>query len=138
MMKPSDRYLKIVEWSEEDRCYVGACPGLMLGGVHGNDEAKVYAELCQAVEVWIAIHEADGTPLPAATADKDYSGKFVVRVGKDLHRELTIGALRDGVSLNAFCTKVLREGRTPYGRSTDAERREMPQVKGARSSRKGP
>ena len=49
-MKPSDRYLKIVEWSEEDGCYVGTCPGLMLGGVHGADEAKVYKELCQAVE----------------------------------------------------------------------------------------
>ena len=34
-MKKRDRYLKMVEWSEEDRCYVGTCPGLMLGGVHG-------------------------------------------------------------------------------------------------------
>ena len=34
-MKPSDRYLKIVEWSDEDGCCVGTCPGLMLGGVQG-------------------------------------------------------------------------------------------------------
>jgi len=122
-MKPSDRYLKIVEWSEEDRCYVGACPGLMLGGVHGGDEAKVYAELCQAVEEWIAIHDADGTPLPAPTAGKDYSGKFVVRVGKALHQELAIHALREDVSLNSYCAKVLREGRAPYGRVIDAKRR---------------
>jgi predicted RNase H-like HicB family nuclease len=67
-MKASDRYLKIVEWSEEDGCYVGTCPGLMLGGVHGDDEARVYAELCQTVEEWIAIHEQDGAPLPPATA----------------------------------------------------------------------
>jgi predicted HicB family RNase H-like nuclease len=114
-MRPSDRYLKIVEWSEEDRCYVGTCPGLMLGGIHGGDEAKVYAELCKAVEEWIAIHEADGTPPPAPTAGRDYSGKFVVRVGKELHQELALHALREGVSLNAYCTKVLREGRVPYG-----------------------
>ncbi len=25
-MKVSDQYLKIVEWSEEDQCYVGTCP----------------------------------------------------------------------------------------------------------------
>ena len=41
-MKTSDHYLKIVEWSEEDQCYVGSCPGLMLGGVHGDNEANVY------------------------------------------------------------------------------------------------
>ena len=26
-MKERDRYLKIVEWSEEDKCYVGSAPG---------------------------------------------------------------------------------------------------------------
>ncbi len=114
-MKPSDRYLKIVEWSEEDGCYVGSCPGLMLGGIHGGDEAKVYAELCQAVEEWIAIHGQDGVPLPPATVGRSYSGKFVVRVGKDLHQALAVSALREGVSLNAYCAKVLREGRGSYG-----------------------
>ncbi len=120
-MKPSDRYLKIVEWSDEDGCYVGTCPGLMLGGVHGRNEARVYAELCRAVEEWIAVHEQDGTPLPPATTGKDYSGKFVVRVGKDLHRELAIHALREGVSLNSYCTKVLREGRAAYDATPQEE-----------------
>src|SRR5687768_10874648 len=27
-MKDSARYIKIVEWSEEDQCYVGSSPGL--------------------------------------------------------------------------------------------------------------
>ena len=66
-MKSSDKYLKIVEWSEEDQCYVGTCPGLMLGGIHGDDEAKVYKELCQAVEEWIEVYQEDGEALPAAT-----------------------------------------------------------------------
>lgn len=112
-MRPSDRYLKIVEWSEEDQCYVGTCPGLMLGGVHGDNEARVYKELCQAVDEWIRIHEQDGDPLPPATAGKDYSGKFVVRVGRDLHRQLAVQALRAGQSLNAYCVRMLRERTAP-------------------------
>jgi len=107
-MKKRDRYLKMVEWSEEDQCYVGTCPGLMLGGVHGQDETKVYRELCQAVDEWIEIYERDGTPLPEATAGKQYSGKFVLRVGKDLHKALAIGALRHGESLNEHCVRLLR------------------------------
>jgi predicted HicB family RNase H-like nuclease len=114
-MRPSDRYLKIVEWSDEDQCYVGTCPGLMLGGVHGQDEAKVYKELCQVVEEWITIHAADGEPLPRATAGKRYSGKFVVRVGKELHQDLAVQALREGQSLNAYCTRVLRGRTALYG-----------------------
>lgn len=110
-MKPSDRYLKIVEWSPEDGCYVGSCPGLMRGGVHGTDEARVYRELCQAVKEWIRVQNEDGDPLPAATAGRLFSGKFVVRVGRDLHKELAIQALRSGESLNAYCVRVLQRGR---------------------------
>ena len=120
-MKKSDRYLKIVEWSEEDQCYVGTCPGLMLGGIHGDDEADVYKELCQAVEEWIEIYEQDGEPLPEATTGKEYSGKFVVRVGSDLHKNLAIGAMRHGKSLNEHCVHLLREGRAPYELSTPPE-----------------
>jgi len=93
-MKKTDRYLKIVEWSEEDGCYVGSCPGLIYGGVHGDDEAKVYQELCQPVGEAVAIYEADGNPLPPATANKEYSGRFVLRVDKELHREVAIRACK--------------------------------------------
>jgi len=116
-MKPSDRYLKLVEWSEEDRCYIGTCPTLMLGGIHGKDEPTVYKELCAAVEEWIDICEEDGEPLPEPTAGKDYSGKFVVRVGKELHKGLAIEALRAGKSLNSFCVEKLEKGSKSQRRS---------------------
>ena len=56
-MKKSAQYRKIVEWSEEDRCYVGRCTELMFGGVHGKNEQKVFAELCAVIEEWIEISE---------------------------------------------------------------------------------
>lgn len=108
-MKNSDRYLKIVEWSEEDRCYVGTCPGLIYGGVHGDDEAKVYEELCQAVAEAVELYEADKKPLPRQTANRNYSGRFVLRVDKELHREVAIRAMRAGESLNSYCQKILKQ-----------------------------
>jgi predicted HicB family RNase H-like nuclease len=113
-MKLSDKYLKLVEWSEEDQCYVGTCPGLMLGGIHGDDEAAVYKELCQAVDEWIELYQRDGEPLPAATAGKEYSGKFVVRVGKELHKALALESLRRGESLNTHCLNLIREQQAEY------------------------
>jgi len=40
----------------------------MLGGVHGSDERAVYAELYEAVDEWIRLHEAEGWPLPRSTS----------------------------------------------------------------------
>ena len=117
----SDRYLKIVAWSEADGCYVGTCPGVMYGGVHGDDETKVFAQLCEAVEEWVTAIEADGDPLPPETASKKYSGKFVLRVGPALHERLAIEALRRGESLNALCVNTLEQAVT--GRRTDRRRR---------------
>ena len=108
-MKKSDRYLKIVEWSDEDGCYIGRAPGLTLGGVHGDDETKVYKQLCQVVEEWIEIYENDGDPLPPETANKEYSGKFNLRVGKDLHEQIAVTALKKGQSLNKFCVDTLKK-----------------------------
>jgi predicted HicB family RNase H-like nuclease len=109
-MKKSDRYLKIVEWSEEDQCYVGRVPGLAYGGVNGKNEKKVYEELCEVVDEWIKIYEEEGTPLPPATAGKQYSGKFNLRVGEELHERLAIESMKASESLNTYCVKVLKKG----------------------------
>lgn len=75
-MKDSARYAKIVEWSEEDQCYVGSSPGLLLGGCHGPDEKAVFAQLCDIVEETIALYKKDGRPLPPPTSGRDYANKM--------------------------------------------------------------
>ena len=67
-MKDSARYVKIVEWSDEDQCYIGTSPGLMHGGCHGDDERAVYAELCDIVEEIVELYREDGKSLPPPTA----------------------------------------------------------------------
>lgn len=103
----ASKYTKFVEWSDEDECFIGRCPELMLGGIHGMDEAKVYAELCEAVEEMIAIVFRDGGPLPEAFINRDFSGRFVVRIDPALHRRLAAKAVAAGESLNSYCAKKL-------------------------------
>ena len=75
-MKDSARYVKIVEWSEEDQCYVGSSPGLIYGGCHGDDERSVFDELCRIVEEAIDLYRKDGTPLPPPTSGCDLVNKL--------------------------------------------------------------
>ena len=75
-MKESARYVKIVEWSEEDACYVGSSPGLLLGGCHGDDEREVFGHLCQIVEETIDLYRQDGKRLPPPTSGRDYANKI--------------------------------------------------------------
>ena len=106
-MTDSARYVKIVEWSNEDQCFVGQCPGVIGPCCHGDDEVEVYRELCQIVEEWIEIHETDGRELPESLGGKKFSGKFVLRVEPALHRRLAAKAIAAGESLNSYCIKTL-------------------------------
>ena len=75
-MKESARYVKIVEWSEEDQCYVGSSPGLLYGGCHGDDEKQVFDELCRIVEETIALYWKDNKALPPPTSGRDFANRM--------------------------------------------------------------
>ncbi len=75
-MRESTRYVKLVEWSDEDSCYVGSCPGLLLGGCHGESEVEVFKELCQIVDETIILYKADGKTLPEPTAGRGIAARL--------------------------------------------------------------
>ena len=70
-MTESAKYIKIVEWSEEDQCFIGNCPGIIGPCCHGDDEVKVYRELCQIVDEWLEIAHQDNKALPPSTVGRN-------------------------------------------------------------------
>jgi len=75
-VRESARYVKIVEWSDEDQSFVGQCPGIVGPCCHGDDETQVYAELCQIVNEWIETLQSDGRPLPPPIAGQNVTQKM--------------------------------------------------------------
>ncbi|MEX1117782.1 MAG: toxin-antitoxin system HicB family antitoxin [Terrimicrobiaceae bacterium] len=107
----ADRYAKVVEWSDEDGCFVGRVPALGYGGVHGPDRSQVFEEICQVAEEIVALRLEDGRKLPAP-AGRRYSGKFVLRIPPGLHEALALEAEKSGRSLNAAAEYAIRHGLT--------------------------
>lgn len=106
-MKETDRYIKIVEWSEEDNCYVGSIPGWIGKCCHGDDELQVYKELNKILEEWINIYKNDNRKPPVST-NKKYSGKLVFRTDPETHKILSLRATNEGISLNNYLNKKLK------------------------------
>ena len=72
-------------------------PGCMSQGDDPNDAIEMIHD---AMRGWLDISLEDGDPIPEPMPDEDYSGKFVVRLPRSLHRQLAETAEREGVSLN--------------------------------------
>ena len=65
-MKAEDRYLKFVQWSEQDAAYVWHCPDLFpWGGVcHAASEEEAYRALMELVRAEVTALTLARTPLP--------------------------------------------------------------------------
>ncbi|MDI6734921.1 MAG: toxin-antitoxin system HicB family antitoxin [bacterium] len=109
MVLENDRYTYRVTWTEDDNEYVGLCvefpglswlaetPELALKGIR-----KVVADVVMDMQ-------GNGEILPEAIACKRYSGKFMVHVPIEIHRNLTIQAAESGVSMNRLASSRLSQ-----------------------------
>jgi antitoxin HicB len=79
-------------------------PGCMT---EGDTEAEALENLKDAMRGWVEVQLEDGDPIPPPISDDQFSGKFVVRVPRSVHRDLSQRAEREGVSLNQYVLTAL-------------------------------
>jgi predicted HicB family RNase H-like nuclease len=109
MKTAAKQYTRIIQWSDADGCFIGECPELLIGGVHGQDEMQVHKALTQVIDEALTLIEKDKRKIPDSVLKHRYSGQFVLRAGENLHKHLAIQAYRNGKSLNEFCLERLSE-----------------------------
>jgi predicted HicB family RNase H-like nuclease len=109
MILESDKYTYRVMWSEEDQEFVGLCAEFpSLSWLASSPETAlegIRALVKECVEDMVANQE--DLPLPLST--RHYSGKFMVRVPPEVHRQLAIQAAESGVSLNRVASAKLAQ-----------------------------
>ncbi|OGW26571.1 MAG: hypothetical protein A2X59_01380 [Nitrospirae bacterium GWC2_42_7] len=107
MRTVKDKYTYRVTWSEEDGEFVGLCaefPG--LSWLAGTPEAAlkgIRKVVNDVIEDMTKRREA----IPEPIALRRYSGKFIVRVPSEVHRQLALQAAETGVSINRLASAKL-------------------------------
>ena len=71
-MIESAKYIKIVEWSDEDECFIGYCPGIIGPCCHGDNEVEVYRQLCEIVDELLEQARKENKPLPDPTIGRNF------------------------------------------------------------------
>jgi len=111
MEKDLDYYLNLpytfeMIWDPDHAWFIRVkeLPGCMSQGDDPDDAIEMIRD---AMRGWIGVALEEGIPVPEPQPDEDYSGKFVVRVPRSLHRQLAEAAEREGVSLNQFINVAL-------------------------------
>lgn len=108
-MHSVSKYSTRIAYSDEDQGFIATVPELPGCSAFGETAAESLTEIVPAIEAWISAAEAAGNPIPPpASLDAELpSGKFLVRVAKTVHAQLTVAAQREGVSLNQYVGTIL-------------------------------
>ena len=96
----SDHYTYRITWSSEDNEHVGLCAEFPSLSWLAPTPDEALDGIQRLVRECLADMHTTGEAVPQAIADRTYSGKFIVRVPPESHRDLAIQAAEQGVSLN--------------------------------------
>jgi len=107
MITKIDKYTYRVTWSGEDEEFVGLCaefPKLSWLAASPEEALKGIRSVVKDCAEDMAKND-EALPVPIAT--RKYSGKFMVRVPPEVHRQLATQAAESGVSLNRIASAKL-------------------------------
>ena len=111
--KPVEYYLnlsyEIEVQKEEEGGFVVSIP-VLPGCITQVEE---WGEAEDAIEevrrIWIQTAYEDGVKIPLPKSAKEYSGKFVLRIPRSMHRNLDTRAQEEGVSLNMLVVSLISQ-----------------------------
>lgn len=97
-----------VRWSDEDDLFIGSVTEFPLLSSHGETYMEALDEIVSVVGFVVEEMAQQGADFPTPLGSRQYSGRFNMRVPKDMHRALVMDAARQGVSLNTLIISRLQ------------------------------
>ena len=104
-MKPMQYkgYAARIEYSDEDKCFIGHIAGIRdIVGFHGDNVKVLYKTFKEAVDDYLETCE-----LANITPQRPYSGKVMLRISPELHAEIAMKAESNGKSINQWAAETL-------------------------------
>jgi predicted HicB family RNase H-like nuclease len=109
MSLKNDRYTYRVTWSEDDKEHVGLCAEFPSVSRLAQTPESALKGIRKLIADVVKDMNDNGETVPEPLASRNYSGKFMVRVPPDVHRNLVIKAAESGVSLNRLASSKLSQ-----------------------------
>ncbi len=100
-------YTYRVSWSAEDDEFVATCLEFPSLSWLAASQVEALHGLQALVRDTVADMAERGEKVPVPISERRFSGRFNVRVGEQLHRDLVMHAAEEHLSLNQYVVKKL-------------------------------
>ncbi len=103
----ANHYTYRVRWSAEDEAHIGTVAELPSLSWVAETQIDAMTGVVALVEDVLQDMLSNNEPLPEAISDRQYSGKFMVRLTPEAHRQLATDAAEQNVSINRLAASRL-------------------------------
>lgn len=103
----AEHYTYRVHWSTEDQEFVGTVAEFPSLSWLDKGQIEAFNGIRALVADVVQDMLSNGEAPPIAIADRNYSGKFLVRLTPEAHRQLALEAAEQQVSLNRLAAARL-------------------------------
>ena len=107
MKNNSEFYTYRITWSQEDGEHVGLCAEFPSLSYLDRDINKALKGITNLVAKVVKDMKKNNEEVPEPFSKKTYSGKFLVRISPDIHRDLVVKASEQKISLNNYISSKL-------------------------------
>lgn len=108
MMEYSGYHAQI-EYDAEDEIFVGKVFGLTDSlNFHGTSVSELEEMFHQSVDNYLQMCAETGK-----TPEKEFKGSFNIRISPELHKEISLQAAQEGITLNQYVLRALEESLLP-------------------------
>ena len=102
-----EHYIYRVTWSEEDKEYVGLCAEFPSLSYLASTHQKALSGILKLVREVVQDMSVNNEAIPEPLNSRHYSGKFMVRIPPEVHRQLALEAAEEQISLNRLISSKL-------------------------------
>jgi len=106
MVDPKHYTYRVI-WSKEDNEFVGLCAEFPSLSHLDETQGAALEGITRLVADIVSEMQSTGEVPPTPIADREYSGRFQVRITPELHRRLAVRAAEANVSLNRIVSDQL-------------------------------
>lgn len=104
LMEYKDYHARI-EYDEEDHIFVGQVLGINDSlNFHGKSVDELVTAFQDSIENYLDLCSRIGK-----TPDKEFRGMFNVRIDPKMHKEASLEAANEGITLNQFVSDAIRD-----------------------------
>mgnify|MGYP000565402298 CR=1 FL=1 len=106
-IKQTDYYTYRITWSNEDKEFVGLCAEFPSLSWLAKTQEEALRGIRNLVTEVVLDMQSNNEIIPQPLAIRIYSGKFMVRIPPEVHRDLTIQAAENKISINRLISSKL-------------------------------